>query len=181
MTLAVFRRVFSQARYLQIAILIAVLALSVAILLPNTAIIVQVFGSSSISLGAKMQFLGSMYGVFFTNFTVFSAFYTLTIALLFGINSALLTYYIRRRQTVVANTGGHAAGVMGVVSGIFGVGCAACGSVIVSSVLLLFGAGGLLTILPFHGAEFGVLGIFLLGFSIYQLSKRIYDPLVCPS
>jgi len=67
------------------------------------------------------------------------------------------------------------------VSGIFGVGCAACGSVIVSSLLLLVGAGGVLTILPFHGAEFGVLGIIFLWFSIYQLSKRIDDPLVCPS
>jgi hypothetical protein len=47
--------------------------------------------------------------------------------------------------------------------------------------LLLFGAGGLLALLPFHGAEFGVLGVILLGFSMQQLAKRINDPLVCPS
>jgi len=181
MLFSVLGRVFSQVRYIQIAILVAGLALSVAILLPNTAVILQVLQSQSIGIGAKLSFLGSMYGAFFTNFTLFSAFYTLTIASLFGMNSALLVYYVRRRQAVVSNTGGHTAGVLGVVSGIFGVGCAACGSVIISSVLVLVGAGGLLTVLPFHGAEFGVLGVIFLSLSVYQLSKRIADPMVCPS
>lgn len=180
MLLSVLGRVFSQVRYMQVAILIAAMALSVAILLPNISVILQVFQSSSIGLGTKLQFLGSMYGVFFTNFTFFTAFYTLTIAFLFGVNSALLAYYIRRRQKVVSNTSGHTAGFLGVVSGIFGIGCAACGSVIISSFLVLFGVGGLLAILPFHGAEFGALGIIFLLISIYQLSKRINDPLVCP-
>jgi hypothetical protein len=157
------------------------LVLSVAILVPNTTVILQVLQSSNIDLVTKFKFIGSMYGIFFINFTLFSAFSTLAIASLFGINSALLTYYIRRRQTVVLNARGHAAGVLGVVSGLFGVGCAACGSVIVASLLALVGAGGLLTLLPFQGAEFGFLGVFFLAFSIYQLSIRINDPLVCPS
>jgi hypothetical protein len=181
MLLSVSKRVFTQTRYIQIAILVAVLALSVAILLPNVSVIVQVLQSSNIDVAAKLIFLGSMYGALFTNFTLFSALATLAISTLFGINSALLAYYIRRRQAGVSNTGGHTAGVLGVVSGVFGIGCAACGSVIISSFLILFGAGGLLAILPFQGAEFGVLGVLLLSFSIYQLSKRIHDPLVCPS
>ena len=181
MLLSVLGRVFSQVRYIQIAILVAVPALSVAILLPNVSVILQVLRSPSVDIGSKLSFLGSMYGTFLTNFTLFSAFYTLVIVILFGVNSALLTYYIRRRQAAVSNTSGHAAGILGVVSAIFGVGCAACGSVIISSVLVLVGAGGLLALLPFHGAEFGVLGAVLLAVSVYQLSKRIDDPLVCPS
>lgn len=181
MLLTVLRRVFIQARYIQIAALVSLVALSVAILVPNTDIILQVFASSELSLGTKFIFLGSMYGILFTNFSVLSAVYTVVIALLFGINSALLTFYIRRRQSKVTNTHGHTAGVMGVVSGLFGVGCAACGSVILSSILTLLGAGGLLAALPLHGAEFGILGVLLLGFSVYQLCIRINDPLVCPS
>jgi hypothetical protein len=181
MLLSVLGRVFSQVRYIQIATLVAVLVLSVAILLPNMSVLLQVLQSPNVELGAKMSFLGTMYGALFTNFTLFSALITIAISTLFGINSSLLAYYIRRRQTGVSNTSGHAAGVLGVVSGVFGVGCAACGSVIISSLLVLFGASGLLAMLPFHGAEFGVLGVTLLWFSIYQLCKRIHDPLVCPS
>jgi hypothetical protein len=117
---------------------------------------------SPIDFGAKLSFWGSMYGALFTNFTLFSALSTLAIAYLFGVNSALLAYYIRRRQTEVSNTSGHSAGVLGMVSGIFGIGCAACGSVIIPSFLILVGAGGLLALLPFHGAEFGLLGVILL-------------------
>jgi hypothetical protein len=173
--------VFSQVRYIQIALLVAALALSVAILLHNVSVILQVLQSPNIETGAKLSFLGSMYGAIFTNFTFMSALTTTAISCLIGINSALLAYYIRRRQTGVLNASGHTAGILGVVSGVFGVGCAASGSVIISSLLVLFGAGGLLAMLPFHGAEFGALGVILLWFSMYQLGKRIHDPLVCPS
>lgn len=179
---SVLRRVFSRARYVLIAVGIAFLALSVAILLPNTAIIVQILGSAQVDVGSKLAFLGSMYGALFTNFTVLSALFTVAIALLFGVNSALLAYYIRRRQrqVPVAGSSANAAGILGAVSGVFGIGCAACGSVIISGVLTLLGGGWLLAFLPLHGAEFGLLGVLLLSFSVYQLSKRINDPLVCP-
>jgi hypothetical protein len=176
----VFLRVFTQALYIKIATLVASVALSVAILLPNTAILWQIFSSSSVTFGAKLQFLLSVYGSLFTNFSSFSAVYTVTISVLFGLNSALLVYYIvRRRGTGLSNAGGNTAGFFGLVSGFFGIGCAACGSVIVSGLLTLFGAGGLLALLPFHGAEFGLLGVILLSFSVFQLCKRISDPLVC--
>lgn len=181
MAFNVFRKVFTKIPYILLAALIAFVALSVAILVQNTAIIIRVFQSSELVLSAKFAFLGSMYGLLFTNFTVFSALYTVSIALLFGINSALLTYYIRRRQsqTIRSNTSGHTAGILGTVSGVFGVGCAACGSVIISGLLSLVGAGWLLALLPLRGAEFGLLGMILLSYSVYQLCKRINDPLVC--
>jgi hypothetical protein len=176
----VFLKVFSQAQYIQIAASIAFIAISVAILLPNTAVLWQVFSSPAITFLAKMQFLLSVYGSLFTNFTFFSALYTVGITLLFGINSALLVYYIaRRRSPNYSNVRGNTAGFFGLVSGLFGIGCAACGSVIISGLLALFGAGSLLALLPFHGAEFGLLGVILLSFSVFQLCKRIADPLVC--
>jgi uncharacterized membrane protein len=65
------------------------------------------------------------------------------------------------------------------ISAVFGIGCAACGSVILTAILGIAGTGALLTWLPLHGLEFGVVGIILLSFSIYYLAKRINDPLVC--
>jgi hypothetical protein len=179
MVLRTCKKVFAQARYAQIAVLIAFLALSTAILLPNTAIIGQVFVSDNISLADKFAFLGTMYGSLVTNFSVLSAVSTVLISGLFGVNTALLTYYIRRRQTGSRNRKGNTAGFLGAVSGVFGIGCAACGSVIVSGLLALVGATGLLALLPLHGAEFGLIGVLLLMYSVYQLSRRINDPLVC--
>lgn len=182
MVLRVLGQVFSQARYIAIATLVAATALSVAILLPNTAILSRVLQSQSIGWAAKFSFLGNMYQSLFTNFTIFSALSTVAIAVLLGINTALLTYYIRRRrkQAPSSSKRGHAAGLLGTVSGLFGIGCAACGSVIISGALTLLGGGWLLSMLPLHGAEFGLLGVLLLGYSVYQLCKKISDPLVCP-
>ena len=72
------------------------------------------------------------------------------------------------------------AGIGGLVSGVFGIGCAACGTFIFTSVLALFGVGGILAYLPFGGEEFGFLGVALLVYSVYSLTKKITDPLVCP-
>jgi len=173
--------VFANIHYTALAGVIAGVVFTLSIWLPNIQLIGAVLFSSSASFVAKMQFLMSLYAGIGTNFTLVSATYTILIALLFGINIALLVYYIKK-------VGGHmptmnvtsAAGVGGLVSGVFGIGCAACGTFILTSVLTLFGAGGLVVFLPFGGEEFGFLGVGLLGYSIYTLLKKIQAPLVCP-
>jgi len=155
--------------------------MSVAILLPNTKILLQVVQSPALGFGQKVEFLIGMYGLLGTNFSLFSAVTTVATAVLFGINIALLIFYVRRRQSVNKNKTGNSASVAGVVAGVFGVGCAACGSVLIASFLALFGAGGLLLILPLHGAEFGILSVCLLLFSVHEVTKRINDPLICPT
>lgn len=180
MMFTVLGRVFSNARYTQLAILVAFIVLSAAILLPNFDLLRQVFYTHSISVTGKLSFLGSIYASIFTNFSTPSAIFTAITAILFGINVALMVYYVRRRQSVLAGKTAEWSSVGGFVSGAMGIGCAACGSVILTSILTTFGAGGLLALLPLHGAEFGLLSMILLTVAIRQLAKRINDPLVCP-
>tara|TARA_Y100000310_G_scaffold111677_1_gene110078 strand:- start:1888 stop:2124 length:237 start_codon:yes stop_codon:yes gene_type:complete len=71
-------------------------------------------------------------------------------------------------------------GIGGFISGIFGIGCATCGSFIITPLLALIGAGGFLTLLPFGGEEFGFLGVGLLGFSVMSVAKKINQPSTCP-
>ncbi len=160
---------------------VAFVVLSAALLLPNYDSIVQVTTSDSVNLGVKLSFLASLYGSLITNFTLISAGYLLTTAILFGINISLLIYYIRRQQVKSDNIAAHLTSLGGIVSATFGIGCAACGSIILTALLTTFGAGGLILWLPFHGVEFSVLGIILLCFSVYYLSKKISNPLVCSS
>lgn len=180
MLLVVLKRVFSHARYTQLATVVTFTFLSVAILLPSRTIVWQVFSSRLLEVGDKFAFLGSMYGLIASNFTFYSAVFTIVTAILFGINIALLVYYIRRRQTGSFGRAAEWNSLGGMVSGVFGVGCAACGSIILTSLLSAVGAGGLILWLPLHGAEFGIIGIILLTISIFQIAKRINDPQICP-
>lgn len=158
---------------------VALLVVSVMLLLPNLSAITQVFGVPSLSLGAKLSFVFSLYGTLTTNFSLFSALNLLLLAILSGINLALLLYYIRRQQVATKNAKLHVVSAGGIISGFFGIGCAACGSVIATALLGSLGAGWVLALLPFHGVEFGVIGVVLLLVSIKYLIRKISDPLIC--
>lgn len=179
MIFQVLGQVFRHVRYVIGATGVAFVVLSAALLLPNTSAIAQVLSSDSVNLYVKLSFIISLYGSLATNFNIISALSLLITAVLFGVNIGLLTYYIRRRQVKSRNTTAHLASVGGMVSAALGIGCAACGSIVLSAILSMFGAGSLILLLPLHGVEFGLVGIILLCFSIYYLMKRINDPLVC--
>lgn len=174
-------RVFKRPRYTITAGVIAALTLSGLLLYPNQSLLLMVFGSDATSVWSKFAFFIAMHGTLFTNFTWYSGLYTVLIALLMGVNIALLVFYISRSRSISAvDRTLSLTGIGGFVSGLFGIGCAACGTIIVAGALKLLGIAWLLTYLPLHGAEFGFLGVGLLALTTYTLLKRISDPLVCP-
>ena len=71
------------------------------------------------------------------------------------------------------------AGSLGILSGIFGLGCAACNSLVLMSFLGVVGAAGIIPFLPLKGGEFGILAVFLLGMATYFAAKQISKPPVC--
>lgn len=176
----VFKRVFSKGSYQLLGSVIFLVALSLVLLLPNLPLILHILTADTAGVLAKVQFVLSFYGSLVTNFTLFSATYTLALLVLFAVNICLFVFYIRRAQRVTKKTKRvHLTGVAGAVSGALGIGCAACGSVILTAFATSLGATGLLLALPLHGGEFGLLGIVLLIVSIRYLVHRINDPLVC--
>lgn len=180
MWLKQFGKVFSKPAYIFIAMSVAWLVFTFAVWLPNLRLISLILLSSTAPIIDKMRFLLSLYGSIGTNFSPVSASYTIAIAVLFGVNIALLVYYIRRvrgGKQGLRSTGALSIG--GLISGTFGIGCAACGTFILTSVLTLFGVGGFLAYLPFGGEEFGFVGVGLLVYSIYRIMQKISKPLVC--
>ena len=173
--------VLKQPKYLLTAVVVSVSVFTFAVWLPNFSLLAQVLHPDSAgSMSEKASFVWSLYGSIGTNFTVVSASYTIAIAILFGVNIALLAHYITRMRGGVRGVGStSAAGFGGLIAGIFGIGCAACGTFIFTSVLALFGASSFLAILPLGGEEFGLIGVLLLIYSIYILAKKISNPLVC--
>jgi len=174
----VFKEVFKNIKYIFIALVIFFITFSISVTLFNWGFIFDVFQSDSASLFEKLKIFFSLYESINTNFTKTAAVYTLLIDILLGINVAMIIYYIRQRRGGLNNKA-TATGLGGIVAGLFGIGCAACGSFLLSSFLVLFGAGGLIAYLPFSGEEFGFLGVGLLLLSLHLTTKKIKEPLVC--
>ncbi len=177
---ATFQTVFRNPRYALIASVVGLVVFSVAVWLPNIQLITTVLTSDTASALEKGMLVLSLYGGIVTNFTIVSALYTAGIAILFGFYVALFVYYLTQRKTKrdsMKSTGW--LGISGIVSGFFGVGCAACGTFLLASLATAGSAGALILWLPFDGQEFGFLGVGLLAYAVYALSKKISNPLVC--
>lgn len=174
-----FTEVFARLSYIALASVLAILAFLFAIWLPNIGLITDIFGTSSASLAAKMKVATSLLGGISTNFSALSASYTIAIAILFGINIAMVAYLLQKRTQIARQN--IAAGFSGVASGVLGVGCAACGSFLLTAILSSFGAAGALALLPLQGGEFGILGVILLAVFLLLTARKITETLTCNS
>ena len=162
MFLGVLKTVFSKARYTRLALLSAVVVFTLALWLPNFSFVMSYLTSTE-SVWQKLQFIWSFYGSIQTNNTFYSAAVAIFIAALSGINIALLVYYTRRVKTAAKGLKKlHPGSYLGIIVGFLGVGCAACGPVILTAIFATIGAGGLLVALPFKGAELGIIALGIL-------------------
>jgi hypothetical protein len=149
-----------------------------AVLLPNLALLNEVVFRSSAPLATKVNLTLSLLGGIQTNFSVLSATYTILIAILVGVNVAMIVYLVRKRRGMIGQKG-VALGAGGALSGALGVGCAACGSFLLSTILASMGAASALALLPLKGGEFGIASVALLGVTLGIVSNKISEPLVC--
>lgn len=171
-------RVFRHPVYIALSAGVALLVFAFAVLLPNFSLLTQVLPSQSIGLSDKVSLILSMFKSIQTNFTALSATYTILISILFGVNVSLFTYFVRKQKAVIKSTN-SVAGIGGLVSGIFGIGCVACGTFILTWVLGLIGVAGIISFLPLGGEEFGILGVVLLVYAVVVTAKKINAEQIC--
>ena len=178
MVFQALQKVFQKPMYILLALITSSVVFAFAVWLPNIPLIVKVMGHPGVPLSQKLDLPISLLGSIVTNFTLLSASYTIAIAILFGINVSMVVYFLRRRVDEVKQAG-VATGLFGITSGVVGMGCAACGSFLLTIMLSLVGASGILAFLPLNGGEFGILGVILLGVSLYMTAKKIQNTAVC--
>ncbi len=174
-----FRQVFAYPSYVALAGALAILVFLLAVWFPNLGLIAQVFSGSSAPLAATLGIALSLLGGIVTNFSLLSAGYTIAIAILFGLTTAMIAHLVKQRRIAAAGQG-IAIGSGAAVSGVLGVGCAACGSLILGVALPSLGAAGALAALPLNGEEFGILSVALLFVSLLLVSKNIAESIACP-
>jgi hypothetical protein len=169
-TLHRIQKIFRELASVLIALCTSLLIFSFAVWLPNISLIYSILTSQTVSTFEKLTFLTSLYGSITTNFTTLSATYTILIALLSGVYVALLVHVIRtQRQFMGAPS---MAGMGGLLGGFFGIGCAACGTVVLTSLATVFGAGAFISTMPLGGQEFGVAGVMLLLIAIRAIAQK---------
>ncbi len=171
-----FRQVFSKPSYIIFSSLTFVFVLIFAIWLPNFRFLSHTATSNTFTFSEKFGIITSTLGGLQTNFSLLSRTLTILVSFLFALNSSFLVFYLLRAVRLSKSAG---LGISGFVLSLIGIGCASCGSVILTA---LFGTGataGFIRYLPLKGQEFGIISIAILSFSIYLLAKKIKDPLIC--
>lgn len=94
-----------------------------------------------------------------------------------GINLSLAYTYMRLRGEVILHSGLYSG--IGLLFAFFGVGCAACGTALLSVILGFFGFSAMLNVLPYQGQEIGYIGLIILCIATYTLAHKVAVPNVC--
>ena len=174
--LAGFGEVFAKPLYLFLALLVALTVFFASMWLNNYQFLYQVLFSGSYKLVAKLKILLSSFEVLLTNYDTKGQILIISLSLMVGINITLQIYYFYQRSVLQKTVGGS---LFGLVVGFLGVGCASCGSILITSIFGLSASASFLGFLPFGGLELGGLGLAVLIFSSYLVAKKIKSPLIC--
>lgn len=169
-------KIFLNPKYLLTAITVTLTVLALAAWLPNLHLITKTMTSGTMTWWQKTNLLAGLLGSLQTNFTPLSRTVTVVSAALTGVQSSLMIFYLRQSARIQREMGLSFAGV---AISLLGVGCASCGSVVLSSLIGFGSTAVIMGILPFKGQEFGILGIGILLFTIAFTVKKINQPFTC--
>jgi len=173
-TLSALRRVFTRPAYWVIALLTSAFVFTLGNVLPNLSIFSLIGAIEPFSAKVSI-FLGSL-TYFLYNGTVLTQTSFILTVLLSGISMSLGIYYMRRTVFSYKTSG---MGALGIFAAFIGIGCGACGSVLLSTIIGVGASTYISAFLPLHGIEFGILGNGVLVITIAFISKKIVFPPVC--
>ncbi|MFW0837716.1 MAG: hypothetical protein ACKKL5_01825 [Candidatus Komeilibacteria bacterium] len=169
--------VFSRPGYIILAGLAAVFMYLLMLSIHIGPFVSEVLRSPYFSGWLKLKLISQSVFSVDTNYITQWAFYwALLLALLAGINIALLIFNLRQQYKARSATG---ASAVAIIISLLGVGCASCGSVVLSSIFGLGFTTAALHYIP--GGTIGVNGLatILLLFSIWLLARKIVLPDNC--
>ena len=158
------RLVLGGPGYALLAVGAALAALSLFVFSLNISL-VEFALTAGLPLDSRLTLLVEQFPFVGTAYPPFQGSLLVLVAALTGIDVAMAVYHVREHDLSVE----AGSGLVGVVLGTLGAGCAACGSAVLLGVLSLFGVGSL-TVLPLDGLEFAVLGLAVVLLSIHWLA-----------
>lgn len=171
-----FVDIFRKPQYLVFAVFVTACITMCMTLIQNIPFIKTIWTTDTFSLFGKLNISFQSLYAFNTNLTHLSQFFHIIIALLIATHLTFLIYYYRARRRLEGSAG---IGFIGIFSGIVGIGCSVCGSVVLSSLIGLSAATTLITMLPLRGVEFSLLAIIILLSANGYLGIKLQEPVAC--
>ncbi len=136
-----------------------------------------VFGFTTLALHTKLSlFITTLFDISNT-FTLGAFLLAFLGSLIGGINLSLAYTYVKIRGEVIVRSGLYSG--LGLVAAFFGIGCAACGTALLSVMLGFLGFSTMLNVLPYQGLEIGYIGLIFLCIATYSLAGKVLTPNVC--
>lgn len=121
-----------------------------------------------LDVSGRLSIVGSQYPFLGVTTYPLAEALLVVVALVAGVNGAIAVYHFREDGLSVREGGG---GMVGLIVATLGVGCPTCGTAVLAGLLSLVGVTGGLSVLPFDGLSFAVLGLVMLGLSSYWLAE----------
>lgn len=168
--------VLRSPRWAAVALVTAVAVFLVAVWLPNLGLVTDVVFAEDMPVAAKLRFLWSSLGAIGTNFTTAQAGLLVVIAVLFGLNAAVALHTVRQRLRERSAAG---LGLAGLVAGLIGVGCSACGAVVLAGLLGAGTTAAVIRVLPLGGLEFSLAAVLLLTAALLVTARQAHRSQAC--
>lgn len=179
MLIEALKTVYARVAYTVLSLCFAVLFTSLVLLWPNFTLLHSLSSNEGVFFGDILNMAGKI--LVGAPESIGSLIVVLVVlnAMLLSIVLAMAIYVVRHKRPLVKARQLFTTSGGGTLAALFGAGCVACGPLLFGGFFAAIGAGGLLLLLPLHGAEFGLLAAGLLGYAVYSLAKVITAPLVC--
>jgi hypothetical protein len=163
------REVFTRRGYLWLfggLLVFAVLLATIGIQWPN---LVSIASAVALPVSAKARLFALLLLHPGARADIWTLWMVYTLAILFVLSLTLNVYAVRELRMEKSWLGQ----LGGVLLGSLGFGCAACGTFVLSGFLSTAATAAVISVLPFHGKEFLIAGILLLGISLFRTLKSI--------
>ena len=164
----VWRDVFGKWQYSLLALFIAVFFYSLNVLISGWRSLIGFYSSAGFLKAINLFFI---LFVGFKDIITTSSFVSLVvISILLGILFSMLVYKAHFNFSSTDKEAGIIGGI-GIFLAAFVPGCAACGIGLASALGL---GAGILTFLPYKGIELSIIATFIIGITIFKISKEMY-------
>lgn len=170
------KKVFKKPSSWIIGVITVFVFLFMLIWITNLSLLTYLLSADTFSLGEKLYVFFTSIGNLGTNYTGFQLVLYMLLVSVSGLYIPMFMYHLRNQ---VAEARAGAAGILAIIMSVFGIGCSACGSIVISSLIGVSATASFIGLLPFGGYEIGLLAFALLTISLYRVSQKIVFPGVC--
>jgi len=168
------RHVLLKPSYLGVGLLTFIIVAGLFAWLGNIQLLLIILGLNA-PPGEKLAVFVGGYQSIFISYQPLAAAIIVVFCILFAINTTLLAFVLVGQSQALRSGG---TGAVGLLAGIIGAGCAACGTSIITPLAAGVGAAASTTLTEYIGLVANLAGSMLLVFSIYRLGLNAADILV---